>query len=181
MNMLVETENFYIRPITEVDFESSIKNWVLDKKIFAEFNYDIPNSKKEAKEMLVMWVNEYLNDEYNWHFLIQDKNNGESIGFVATKNYKKQAGGSVEIECGLSSEQWNKGIMSECLLAFAKYLLLRCDINRVEARCNASNKSINRVLEKCGMVLEGTCRESGSSNRCEKFDENIYSLLRKDI
>ena len=38
MNMLVETENYYIRPIRMEDFESSLKNWVLDKKIFKEFN-----------------------------------------------------------------------------------------------------------------------------------------------
>ena len=110
--------------------------------------------------------------------ILKDDN---SIGFIRAKDYRDISGGIVSIECGLSSEEWNKGIMSECLLAFSKYLLLKCDINRVEARCNASNKSINRVLEKCGMVLEGTCRESGSSNRCTKYDENLYSILRKDI
>lgn len=181
MNMLVETENFYIRPIRMEDFDSSLNNWVLDKKIFKEFNYEIPKDKKEAIAMMLIWLNEYQNDDYNWHFLIQDKRDGESIGFLRTKNYKKTAGGSVEIECGLSSLYWNKGIMSECLLAFAKYLLLKCGMNRVEARCNADNKSINRVLEKCGMTLEGRCRESGQSNRYDKYDENIYSLLRKDI
>lgn len=181
MNVLVETNNFYIRPLRMEDFESSINNWVMDKKIFKEFNYEIPSNKKEATAMLLVWLSEYQIENYNWHFIIQNKESNESIGFIAIKNYRDIAGGIIEIECGISSTYWNKGIMSECLLAFAKYLLLKCGFNRVEARCNESNKSINRVLEKCGMVKEGTSRESGQNHSKEKYNENVYSLLRKDI
>jgi len=180
-NILVETTNFYIRPIRMEDFESSMCNWVMDKKIFKELKQEAPKDRKEAMAMLLVWLSEYQNDNFNWHFLIQDKVTNESIGFIATKNYRKDADGIIEVECALSSMYWNKGIMSECLLAFSKYLILKCGINRVEARCNANSKSINRVLEKCGMKKEGTCRESGYNNSKSRYDENLYSLLRKDI
>ena len=178
-NSIIKTENFMIRPFEIDDIDNIYASWGKDKKMFVDLSFKQPENKKEMKELILDWISEYEDNGYNACFSILKDDN--SIGFIRSKGYRDISGGIVSIECGLSSEEWNKGIMSECLLAFAKHLLLKCGINRVEARCNASNKSINRVLEKCGMVLEGTCRESGSSNRCEKYDENLYSILRKDI
>lgn len=178
-NSIINTENFIIRPFEIEDIDNIYTSWGKDEKMFLDLSFKQPCSKSEMKSLVLNWIKEYENDGYNACFSILKDNH--SIGFIRTKDYKEYCGGIVSIECGLSSEEWNKGIMSECLLAFAKHLLLKCGINRVEARCNADNKSINRVLEKCGMTLEGRIRESGCSNRSVKYDENMYSLLRKDI
>ena len=179
MEILIKTENFFIRPFDINDVDDVYTSWGKDEKMYNNLTLSYPSSKSEMKSNLGWWIDAYDLDSYNWCFSIVKDNH--SIGFIRMYDYKNIAGGIVNVECGLSSSEWNKGYMSECLLSFMKHILLKFKINRIEARCDLENKSIIRVLEKCGMVKEGVSRSSGENNSKKLYDEVVFSLLRKDI
>jgi RimJ/RimL family protein N-acetyltransferase len=57
------------------------------------------------------------------------------------------------------------------------YLFLSKNIVRIQATTNVKNKASQRMLEKIGFKLEGTCRKSGFV-RGAWTDSHIYSILR---
>jgi len=175
----IETDNFIIRPFRIEDLDDVYSSWGKDREMFKYLTMPFPKSKKEMKEYINTWINDYENKVYEWCFSVLKQEH--SIGFIRLKNYIDVSGGIVSIECGLSSDEWNKGYMSECLLAFMRHILLKEGINRVEARCDIDAKSTIRVLEKCGMIKEGISRSSGQNNSKNKYDEVVFSLLRNDL
>lgn len=84
-----------------------------------------------------------------------------------------------EIGYALSSEYWNRGIVTEATREIIQYSFLEIGINRIEARCNFNNTASYRVLEKLGMTYEGTLR-SQLNIKGKFIDQRIYSVLRSD-
>ena len=52
-------------------------------------------------------------------------------------------------------------------------------VNRIQARHDVNNPNSGGVMRKCGMVYEGTMRQSDRNNQ-GVCDSCIYGILRSD-
>jgi len=64
----------------------------------------------------------------------------------------------VEVGYGLARPYWGKGYMTEVLRTVIDWAFTQPDIFRVQAFCDVDNLGSARVMEKAGMVCEGTLR-----------------------
>lgn len=66
----------------------------------------------------------------------------------------------------LNYNYWNQGFLTEALKEIIKYCFDTLKLNRVQASHFVENKASGRVMQKAGMLYEGTC---------------IQKIKRKDI
>ncbi len=65
----------------------------------------------------------------------------------------------MQVRYWLGKNWWNKGYMTEALFKVMNYLFTEVGINRLEGSCDSRNFRSKSVMEKCGMVLEGSLIE----------------------
>lgn len=83
-----------------------------------------------------------------------------------------------EVGFVLSREYWGRGLMSEAVRAILRFGFERMNLNRIEARCIAENAASARVMEKAGMVYEGTLRQREYIKGAYR-DIKLYAILKK--
>jgi len=93
------------------------------------------------------------NDVRQLAWLIQRKDNGEPIGLVGIgpKSSSLLEGGYV-----LAQRFWGKGYASEAWGVILSWAQSLPDVQRIAAWHHPDNPASGRVLQKCGMVCEGT-------------------------
>ncbi len=90
---------------------------------------------------------------------IELKESGKLIG---TGGYLWWAIEHSKAELGyvISDQYWNKGFMTEALRKILEFGFEVMSLERIEARCFVENIPSERVMQKCGMKLEGILRSS---------------------
>ncbi len=84
-----------------------------------------------------------------------------------------------EVGYVISDKYWNKGYMTEALKKILQFGFETMNLERIEARCFTENKASERVMQKCGMKLEGILRSSLYIKG--KFsDFKLYSILKSE-
>lgn len=73
---------------------------------------------------------------------INTEHNKADFGYVLNRNY------------------WSQGYMTEVLVAILNYIFITLKVNKVESSYYVGNEGSGKVMEKCGMILEGTQKES---------------------
>jgi len=63
----------------------------------------------------------------------------------------------------LNRQHWGKGYMTEALCAVLALCFAKLDLNRVESNHFAGNDGSGRVMEKCGMVMEGIGKQEAKA------------------
>ena len=91
-------------------------------------------------------------------FAITLKNTGELIGAISLMDITK-LGNHARIGFWIGAPYWNKGYCTEAGEAVLEYDFLERGLNRVHTDYMSSNLASWRVLEKLGMVYEGTQRQ----------------------
>ena len=69
--------------------------------------------------------------------------------------------------------------MTEALIAVIDYLLEEVGCNRVAARHDVNNPASGKVMQKAGMIYEGTLRQYGKNNQ-GVCDMAYYSIIKAD-
>ncbi len=86
-----------------------------------------------------------------------------------------------EVWMKLNPEFWNQGYATEALNFLLDYCFdkLAKPLHRVEAGCAVENLASKKVLEKCGMVLEGIQRKN-LPLKTGWSDNYEYAILREE-
>jgi ribosomal-protein-alanine N-acetyltransferase len=84
-----------------------------------------------------------------------------------------------ELGYALSRDYWGRGLMAEAVCAMISFGFDKMNLNRIEARCIAENVASARVMEKAGMIYEGTLRQR-ELIKGEHRDIKVYSVLRDE-
>ncbi|NIA24027.1 MAG: GNAT family N-acetyltransferase, partial [Gammaproteobacteria bacterium] len=80
----------------------------------------------------------------------------------------------------LTPDVWGRGIATDALHGFTRYLFDTLDVRRLYATVFGWNRASARVLEKCGFRLEGRRRDAiVKEGRVTDLLE--YGLLRSDL
>ena len=66
---------------------------------------------------------------------------------------------SAEIGYSLAKEHWNRGYMTEALTELIRYSFQTLRLHRLEAQHDIRNPASGRVMQKAGMLYEGTLRD----------------------
>ena len=175
----IETSRLILRKFKITDAENMYKNWATDPMVTKYVTWDPHKDISETKELLTMWVKESEElDKYKW--VIELKETKEVIGGIdlAHVRTKDEIG---EIGYCLSANYWNKGYMSEALLAIMEYLFNECNFYILEAKHIKENIGSGKVMQKCHMKYDGRLRERfyipEDNARC---DLEVYSLTKDE-
>ena len=86
-----------------------------------------------------------------------------------------------EVAYCLSRAFWGRGIMTEALMAVIDFLIGKVGFLRIEAKHATENIASGRVMEKCGMQLEGVLRKGHRLlSTGELVDIAIRAILREE-
>ena len=125
-----------------------------------------PYTIKDAKEFL----DRTIGDQPPKNFCIEI--NGIAVGGIGLRFGEDVHRHTAQFGYWLAEEFWGQGVMSEVVLAFAKYCFANFPIHRLYAEAYSNNRASARVLEKAGFVFEGRLR-----NNVVKDGKVLDSLL----
>ena len=127
-----------------------------------------------VQDYISLLVQEYENNKFRT-VAIAEKESDILIGTITIDipKYFSRA----ELGYWISIPYRNKGYATEAIKAIIEYGLLTLNLERIQALHGINNPASGRILEKAGMVYEGTLRRYYSKNSNHK----MYSAIRADL
>ena len=98
-------------------------------------------------------------DRQSYILAVRIPQTGDFAGYVLLEIDPQQPT-TAEVGYILRPEYWKNGYASEILRALLAFAFGPLGLHRVYGKCDALNTSSAHVLEKCGLVYEGTLREN---------------------
>ncbi|WP_373782338.1 GNAT family N-acetyltransferase, partial [Jeotgalibaca porci] len=151
----LETERLILRKIA-IDDAEDLFAYTSDEAVAKYVTWNAHQTIQDTKDFIQFVLSRYAsNSPAPWAIVYKetDKVIG-TIDFVSWQEHHKVA----EVGYALSKAYWSKGIMSEALEAVMKFGFEHLDLVRIQAFCMVENKGSARVMEKAGMLYEGTRR-----------------------
>ena len=174
----IETDRLILRQFTMDDVVSMYRNWASDPEVTKYVTWPPHSSTAITAIVMTDWVEGYQRaDRYNWAITLKAEGN-EPIGNISVVRSNDDVA-ACEIGYCMGKAWWKGGIMTEALHAVIGYLIDQVGFNRVEARHDTNNPASGRVMEKCGMIYEGTHRRSTRNNQ-GIVDIAVRSILAEE-
>jgi len=170
------TERLTLRPIRMDDAEDMFFNWASDPEVSRYLPWLPHPDLAETKTVIASWLEDLKKPEF-FHWCIEYA--GTAIGTIAVVSVDERRNFATLGYC-LSRRFWNRGIMSEALLAVEEFLFLQAGFNRIEACHHVDNPASGRVMQKAGMRFEGVRRQVALDNQGVLIDLAGYAILRSD-
>lgn len=173
----IETPRLLLRRFTLEDAQAMYTNWASDPEVTKYLIWPTHASVDVSRWVLGDWVPQYEKpDYYQWAIVLKEIN--EPIGSIAVVEHDDRAA-KAHVGYAMGRSWWHKGIMSEALQAVMNYLFDEVGMLRIEARHDPRNPHSGGVMKKCGMIYEGTLRQSDWNNQgiC---DASYYALLASE-
>lgn len=162
------TDKLILRELVIEDSKSMFNNWA-SSDIATRYVSWPPYKEIEAIENVLMNIHEQYqsNKYYNWGITL--KESGELIGNIGLVDYSEK-NMSAEIRFILGLDWWGEDYATEATKAIVNFAFEELNLHRVYAMHDVRNPAAARVMEKVGMLYEGTFREAIK-------DEDIYVAL----
>ncbi len=145
-----------------------------------EFNtMGIPSNIEETKNILNGWMQESETIPTGaFIFIIETTEDKKPIGIIGIRkgNPKYKI---AEVWYKLHVAEWDKGYATEALRAVLQFGFTTLKLHRIEAGCATANIGSVKVLEKAGMLREGTRRKT-LPLKSGWADNHIYGILNGD-
>ena len=93
-----------------------------------------------------------------YHLVMEDRADSSFVGGVALM-IEPDAPSSAELGYWLCESRWGRGYAAEASRAIIDFGFDSLGLHRIWGKCHVDNAGSARVMEKCGMTLEGTIRE----------------------
>lgn len=150
----LETERLVLRRFKETDAKELFEGFV-NQEDFLYYTNKNPVTLEEEKRALENINEKYKNKNYyNW--LITLKSTGQIIGAVNFNvNLRND---SVMFNYAIDNRFTKNGYMTEALKCVKEFAFNEMNVNRFEGGCAVNNIASKRVMEKCGMNLEGVLK-----------------------
>ena len=156
------TDRLTLRRFTEEDAESMFYNWANDPEVTRYLTWPTHADVEETRQILKLWEDEYENQDcYQWAIEVNDLE--QPIGSISAVNVMDRID-AVEIGYCIGKKYWHQGYTSEALAEVMRFFFEEVGANRICATHDAVNTYSGKVMEKCGMSYEGTCKKAGRNN-----------------
>jgi ribosomal-protein-alanine N-acetyltransferase len=153
---ILETERLMLRPFKLSDAKQ-VQILAGDKRI-ASTTMNIPHPYEDGiAEDWIKSHEETFNNGKGIVYAITSKDNGGLIGAISLMNLTDHNSAGLGYWIGVP--YWNNGYCTEAGKAVLEYAFQENGLNRVYALFLSRNPASGRVLEKLGMVHEGTLRK----------------------
>jgi ribosomal-protein-alanine N-acetyltransferase len=177
----LETERLILRRFILGDLEPMFHNCWSNFNVWKWTNYEPMNSLDDVLTLNNIftdyWFAKYeKSDYYNW--AIQLKSSGEAIGRVrgGAGTRMDDRIGQIELAYELGENWWNQGLMTEAVKKVIDFFFNEIGFNRIYTSHAHENPASGKVMQKCGMIYEGTMRQAVKQNNC-LFDKVNYAIL----
>lgn len=173
----IETSRLLLRRFRMEDAPAIYKNWASDPQVADRLSWNLHRSVDDSVTLLNGWLAHYDNDEY-YRWAITLKPDTEPIGNITVVRSDNDIR-MVHIGYYVGRAWWGLGIASEALSALIRFFFEEVGMNRIEARHDVKNPASGKVMEKCGMTLEGTKRQA-EFTKGVLLDCAEYAILAED-
>ncbi len=170
----IQTDRLNLRPITMQDLDEvyAIYADVQTMKFWSEPPMQFIAQAKE-KIMQSIQANE---NGTALSLVVELKETQQMIGQISMYNFH-QASARAEIGYVLSRKQWQKGLMSEALLAFIAFCFTELNLRRLEADIDPDNTASAALLQNMGFDKEGYLKQRWVVDGL-MTDSALYGLLK---
>lgn len=152
---VLTTERLKLRAVTLDDAEAMF-TYGSNENVTKYVLWNTHETLEDSKEFIEMALETYkMHPFYHWGIEYEGKFIG-TIDYVMIHQHNKVG----EIGYVLAEEYWNKGIVTEAAKKVIDFGFKELQLVRVQARCVVENTGSSRVMEKCGMIYEGTLRKA---------------------
>ncbi|HEX3037660.1 MAG TPA: GNAT family protein [Oscillospiraceae bacterium] len=155
------TERLILRKFYSLDLTDVCQNLIHDRSASKLFWGDEYASTSNINSYFDRLQNLY-SKPYFFLWAIQLRDDERLIGFIRA-DYN-QIVNSAKLSFALELSWQNHGYMKEAISAVIQYLMEEVQINRIEAFCDNQHRMANKVLIRCGFIVEGIKRQAGFSN-----------------
>jgi [ribosomal protein S5]-alanine N-acetyltransferase len=172
----LETDRLILRKMTPDDAEA-VFAYASDPEVSRYVLWETHRSIEDSRTFLDLATSKYESGgEPDWGIVYKgDHHFVGTCGIVSWEPYHARA----ELGYALSRDYWGRGLMAEAVRAMISFGFKKMNLNRIEARCIAENIASARVMEKAGMLYEGTLRQR-ELIKGEHRDMKVYSILRDE-
>ena len=174
----LETDRLILRMFELSDAEPMYRNWANDPDVTKFLTWPPHDNIKVSSDVLRDWISQYRNDVfYQWAIVLKE-NAPEPIGCISNVRMDERIG-MVHVGYWVGKEWWHMGITSEALSELICFFFEELKVNRIESRYDPHNPNSGKVMEKCGLVYEGTVKQGDRDNQgiC---DYSMYGLVAED-
>lgn len=172
---LFETERLILRRFELADAEDMFKNYCSSENVTRYMTWNPHPSVEDTKAYLTNVVMpKYDEGAYVWAIVLKEIN--EVIGCIDINHYdtrKKHACFGWVI----GEKFWGKGIMPEAATVIRDYMFSEGFV-RLWAIHNTGNLKSGRVMQKIGMIHEGTLHKYAFDNQGELIDVELYAITK---
>lgn len=172
-NLIIETDRLYLRPLCSSDCHE-LFDLFADERVLENF---VALKAKDRQHFSLDSLISHAAAEQRYLLAIVLKANQEVIGLLIQNNCYDFYHNTVDLGYALKYAYWHQGLMSEALKALISYFF-KAGVHRICGECFSDNRASARVMEKCGMKLEGKrIEEIFYPNRYR--DSDCYYILNK--
>lgn len=172
----IETIRLLLRRFEEQDARDMYSNWASDPEVCKYLSWGPHKDISVTRKRIIDWVRNYqYEDNYNWAIHLKGWN--QVIGSISVE-ISNQSQLSCEVGYCIGKEYWNRGIMTEALLAVMHYLFYEVGYQHIRAKHDVLNIGSGRVMQKAGMQFEKMQYHTGIRRDGTYYDAAVYG---KDI
>ena len=173
----LETERLKLR-LFSLEDTNELYEYCSDEQVTKYLPFDTYTDEKQAIDRINYWLEVYKNLDKPITWAIEYKQDGKMIGSIDFVKWSEQDK-SAEVGYVINRKYWNKGIITEALKAVIDFGFKQMDLNRIEARCDERNIASAKVMEKNGLIYEGTLRQK-RIEKGEFISLKYYSILKDE-
>ncbi len=172
---IINTERLLLRDIRISDINDMFE-YASHDIITQYVLWDTHNSPNDSMVFINLTLKEYkTGNHYDWG--IELKSNGKFIGTVGFPNMDIK-NRNAELGFVVSQDYCGKGIATEAAKAVLEFGFEELKLHRIWAEHFQDNNASKKVIQKLGMIYEGTMRESVCKNNV--FHNLLFhSILEK--
>ncbi|WP_158998725.1 GNAT family N-acetyltransferase [Pigmentibacter ruber] len=175
----INTNRFNLRTLCEKD-SNDIFQFTKDPEISKYLNWESHKDIHDTNDYLTRII--LLTKKFpisNLGIEVIDKNRKTIIGTVGLLPKHISSPYTYELGFVLSKEWWGKGIAIQSVQCLMKYAFENYTLERIEAFCVTENLKSWALLEKIGMLREGTRRNFFYKDK-SFYDLYMYSILKNE-
>ena len=173
----LETGRLVLRRFAKGDADAIFRNWASDPDVTKFLTWPVHESVEASRRILDDWLLGYDKpDFYQW--AIEVKSACEVIGSIGAVALDDQIR-KLDVGYCIGKGWWRMGYTSEALARLVQFFFEDVGVNRIEAYHDPRNPNSGKVMQKAGLLYEGTLRESYMCNQ-GVCDAAHYAILAKD-
>ncbi len=172
----IETTRLTLRPFSLSD--APVVQEFAGKWEIADTTLNIPHPYEDG--MAEEWIGSHesgFSEGTDVTFAVERRDDNILVGAVGLRVDRDL--NKAELGYWIGKPFWNRGYATEATVAILDFGFGELELNRIQAGHLARNPASGRVMQKSGMVLEGTARQA--TVKWDRYEDLVfYAVLRED-